>query len=130
MNHVNPTMRRAIAGAIYDFAARLTTRAKPITLGTAHDAAPAAEACQEFLKLRGCDVGEPMVKDWQEHLGTSRAFADLRAAMQADPGYAWSWHCNIAVASQDEGMEHGAANRAAARFMHTCFGVDTSNPPA
>lgn len=130
MSNLNPTMRRVIAGAIYDFAARLTCRDQPIILGSRHNAAPAAEACQEFLKLRGCADGEPMVKDWQEHLGTARAFMDLRAALQADPGYAWSWHCNIAMASQDEGMEHGAANRAAARFMHTCFGVDTGKAPA
>jgi hypothetical protein len=130
MNAQNPTMRRVIAGAIYDFAGRLTCREKPITLGSTHDAAPAAEACQEFLKLRGCSEGEPMVKDWQDHLGTSRAFADLKAAMQADPGYAWSWHCNIACAAKDEGLDHAAANRAAARFMFMCFGVDTSKAPS
>lgn len=131
MSTQNPTMRRVIAGAIYDFAARLTCRVDPITLGSTHNAAPAAEACQEFLRLRGCDAGEPMVRDWSEFLGTAaRAFADLKAAMQEDPGYAWSWHCNIACTTMDEGLDHAAANRAAARFMALCFDVDTSKAPA
>jgi hypothetical protein len=125
----NTTTRRVVAGAIYDFAAQLTCRDEPITLGKTHNAAPAAEACDNFLRVRGCNDGEPMVKDWQEFLGTARAFGDLKAALQADPGYAWSWHCNIAVASMDEGMEHAAANRAAARFMRMCFDVDTSREP-
>jgi hypothetical protein len=130
MSSSNPTMRRVIAGAIYDFAARLTCREKPITLGSTHDAAPAAEACQEFLKLRGCNDGEPMVKSWEQHLGIARAFTDLKLAIEADPGYAWSWHCNIAMAAQDEGLDHAAGNRAAARFMSMCFGVDTTKAPA
>lgn len=62
------SMRQVVAGAIYDFAARLTCRREPITLGAAHNAAPAAAACDEFLKARGCDDGEPLVREWQEHL--------------------------------------------------------------
>lgn len=60
---------------------------------------------------------------------TSAAFNVVRDAMVADSEYAWSWHCNIAMASVDEGMDHAAANRAAARFMQICFGVDTSKSP-
>ena len=58
-----------------------------------------------------------------------RAFDVLKEAMQADSEYAWSWHCNIAMASINEGMEHMAANQAAARFMKLCFDVDTSKSP-
>lgn len=54
------------------------------------------------------------------------AMAALSASMKTDHAYAWSWHCNIAMASIDEGVEHGAANRAAAQFMRNAFGVDTS----
>ena len=32
------------------------------------------------------------------------AFRALANAMQSDPGYAWSWHCNIAMAAFDEGL--------------------------
>lgn len=69
MSKQAPTMRQIIGGAIYDFAARLTCRKEPITLGSAHHAGPAAEACDEFLRARGCDDGEPLVRTWQEHLG-------------------------------------------------------------
>ena len=58
-----------------------------------------------------------------------QAFEAIKTAMQMDPGYAWSWHCNIAVSMQDEGAPHDSANAGAAKFMHLCFGVDTTNPP-
>ena len=64
-----------------------------------------------------------------EQISTASAFAVVKEAMQKDPEYAWSWHCNIAMASVDEGMDHERANKAAARFMHNCFGVDTSKSP-
>lgn len=32
----------------------------------------------------------------------SASFETLKAALQADPGYAWTWHCNIAMAIYDE----------------------------
>lgn len=59
-------------------------------------------------------------------ISTAAAMDTLRAAIKADEGYAWSWHCNIAMASFDEGLSHDAANAAAARFMKMCFDVDTS----
>lgn len=54
----------------------------------------------------------------------------LKAAIQDDPGYAWSWHCNVTCCAMDEGVEHDAANRIAARFMKLAFDVDTSERPA
>lgn len=57
---------------------------------------------------------------------TPEAFQALAAALAADPGYAWSWHCAVWASAHDEGMETGAANRAAARFMHMAFAIDTS----
>lgn len=53
----------------------------------------------------------------------------LSKSMKDDPGYAWSWHCNIAMAAQDAGAPHKEANERAAGFMRTAFGVDTSKPP-
>ena len=131
-----PTMRAIIAGAIYAFAARLTCRDEPITLGSKHLAGPAAEACDEFLKLHGCSEGEPMVRQWQEHLDapivlTTQAGIDaIRSAMQADYAYAWAWHSNVAMAAFDEGLNHAAAQRAAQRFMFAAFGIDTSKEPS
>lgn len=52
------------------------------------------------------------------------AFDVLRSALQNDADYAWAWHCNIAMASFDEGLSRPAANRAAARFMQNCFDID------
>ncbi len=50
-------------------------------------------------------------------------------SMAYDTALAWGWHCNIAMAYQDEGGTHVAANRAAARFMKLAFGLDTSKLP-
>lgn len=50
----------------------------------------------------------------------------LSQAMQNDQDLAWTWHCNIAVGSLDEGVDHKTANLAAARFMSIAFGVDVT----
>lgn len=50
----------------------------------------------------------------------------LRDAMQADPEYAWSWHCNLAMMAYDAGASHGPANKWAANFMKIAFDCDTS----
>lgn len=54
------------------------------------------------------------------------AFAVVKRAMQADVEYAWSWHCNVAMAMVDSGCDHKIANEGAARFMKLCWDVDTS----
>ena len=59
-------------------------------------------------------------------MNTSEAFDVLKAAIQADDDYAWAWHCNVAMPFVDEGGTHEHANRAAARFMQTCFEVDVT----
>lgn len=45
-------------------------------------------------------------------------------AMQADPGYAWSWHCNVAMAFVDAGGDPYIANQGAARFMRLLANVE------
>jgi len=52
------------------------------------------------------------------------AFQVLKHAMETDPELAWGWHCNIAMASVDQGMHPHAANRAAAIFMRAAFEID------
>lgn len=59
----------------------------------------------------------------------SSAMKQVTDAMRNDLDYAWSWHCNIAMASVDEGMDHYAANKAAARFLMILAGVDTTKHP-
>jgi hypothetical protein len=61
-------------------------------------------------------------------VSAAASMASLKDAFQRDSGYAWSWHCNLACCAMDEGMEHGAANRAAARFMKLAFGVESKEP--
>lgn len=60
---------------------------------------------------------------------------ELSKAMRNDPSYAWSWHCNIAMAHLDAmaragykigKIEREAANQGAAGFMKATFDVDTS----
>lgn len=52
------------------------------------------------------------------------AMHTLKQAIIEDPGYAWGWHSNIAMAAFDEGLSHEKANKAAARFMKLAFDVD------
>jgi len=65
-----------------------------------------------------------------ETSNSSLPFAELvkglSQAMQRDQDLAWTWHCNIATASCDEGACPSAANLAAARFMRIAFGVDVT----
>lgn len=56
----------------------------------------------------------------------TKALETLRKSMVDDPEYAWSWHCNVAMSSYDEGLSHQKANKAAARFMNKCFGINTT----
>ena len=59
----------------------------------------------------------------------------LREEFEKDPAYAWSWHCNIAMAMYDEfpdsfwvpdrSEQHKICNKAAARFMKLAFDVET-----
>ena len=57
------------------------------------------------------------------------SMATVSNAIRNDPAYAWSWHCNIAMAAMDEGVDHMAANKLAARFLMILTGVDTTKNP-
>jgi len=54
-----------------------------------------------------------------------RAMTHVTAQMNEDLDYAWSWHCNIAMAAVDAGCDHMIADEGAARFLQTLAGVDT-----
>lgn len=66
------------------------------------------------------------LKRVNEENAVSIAMDWLKESMKNDEMYAWSWHCNIAMAAYDEGMEHKAANKAAARFMKLAFDFDVT----
>lgn len=65
-------------------------------------------------------------------LPTEIDFSDLlksfQRTMAADPAFAWTWHCAIAMTIIDEGVDHDRAHRAAKRFMKLAFDVDTAPP--
>lgn len=50
----------------------------------------------------------------------------IRAAMQLDPFFGWTWHCSVAASMQDEGVDHRTSNLAAARFMKSAFSYDST----
>lgn len=98
--------------------------------------------------MMGCDkAGNPpyqqgIVKGYSDAFNSTHAFAKQLAdtpvseavgiivdALKADLDWAWSYHCNIAMAFQDEGGDYKTANRAAARFMQLWAGVDTTKHP-
>lgn len=54
--------------------------------------------------------------------------AELSTALKDDPGFAWSWHCNVAMCVMDEGGDYAMANKAASRFMKLAFDVETESP--
>jgi len=52
----------------------------------------------------------------------------LILALRDDHGYAWSWHCNLAMTAMDAArMTHADANVAAAGIMDAIFGIDTGS---
>jgi hypothetical protein len=89
------------------------------------------------------------VKDWREtlyalidaHLSPSAELGRmggeisasnlLRASLQKDNGYAWAWHCNIAMPLFDAkvGLSHREANDCAAILMRHLFNVDIKESP-
>ena len=57
----------------------------------------------------------------------AEAFETLKAEMAADPEYAWSWHCNLAMPIMDAaGISHEKANVAAAYLMSHLFCYDVT----
>lgn len=61
---------------------------------------------------------------------TEVAVGKLCKSLREDLDYAWTWHCNIAMAAFDADCPHDVANEGAARFMQLLAGVDTREHPA
>jgi len=61
--------------------------------------------------------GEPIENAMKTVIGT----------MQAEPDYAWGWHCNIAMAFFDAGGDIYTANQGAARFMRLLANVEPAH---
>lgn len=68
-------MDNLIAGAVFDFAARLSTLEKPITCGAKYETAPALLAVmQAWARERGLNLDAPN-HDWMLGLGQPPCFA-------------------------------------------------------
>ena len=63
-----------------------------------------------------------------EPVSAKTAMDSLKVHFANDEGYAWSWHCNIAMACYDEGVDREIANKIASRFMKLAFSVETKEP--
>ena len=78
---VETDTKALVAGAIYQFAADLTTREIPITLGAAHNAQPAADAVRDWLRANDIDDSvEPLMR-WKP---AAAAPADFRDRVRAE----------------------------------------------
>jgi hypothetical protein len=60
-------MHAVVAGAIFDFAAWLTMRETPITIGSGNDAAPVVALIEEWAHSRGVDIDSQSVA-WKQGL--------------------------------------------------------------
>ena len=69
---------------------------------------------------------ETMKRLNDEAVANHSPLSDLKAALQADEDYAWTWQCNLACIGMDSGGHHESANRYAAQFMKNAFGVDVT----
>ncbi len=67
-----------------------------------------AEQLGEKLRINFIDA---------KHMELPAAMNTLIESLKADQSYAWSWHCNIAMAARDEGVDTMVAQRLAARFL-------------
>lgn len=73
------SLDHVVGGALFDFAGFLTTREKQIICSAHDDAAPMADAVQEFMELRGVDQNcEPMIELWPARManGKCRPFVE------------------------------------------------------
>jgi hypothetical protein len=73
----------AVAGALFDFAAYLTSLDPPLTVGAKHISSDILEHLQAWAKLRGFDLDPADVKDWNK---TQRTFAHELISVQPMPG--------------------------------------------
>lgn len=73
-----------VAGAVYSFASKLTTRKGVMTVGSACDAAPMGEAANEFCKTAGL-VGEPDVKGWESKIALFLDHEEAGVGQVANP---------------------------------------------
>ena len=90
-----------VAGAVFDFAAFLTTLDQPVTLGAKVNAAPAADLVKEWASQRGLDIDQAIVRRWNNHLPIPTARQEMKRAFERDEGFYIGYHANVACAIAD-----------------------------
>lgn len=70
---------------------------------------------------------DALAKTPQQTEAVPAAMNVVLEAMRSDPDYAWSWHCNVAMAFVDAGGDRHTANQGAARFMRLLANVEPAH---
>jgi len=81
----------------------------------------------ENARELGLDYEPAPATELREQEPVPAAMKTVIQAMQQDPDYAWSWHCNIAMAFVDAGGDHYTGNQGAARFMKMLANVEPAH---
>ena len=126
-------------GAVFDFAAFLTTRPGTLLSGDTHHAGAMVEQIKNWQEARNLDTTVEVDSKWIEKCHDTDdnlsaqictlSGAALSEGLQSDHGFAWAWQCNIAMAFVDAGVTHKQGNEGAARVMQAFFGVDVTKFP-
>ena len=114
-----------IAGALFDFMGYLTSRRKRIVLSAFDDAAPAANALEDFAKKRGLSLDDAQVREWRDALALpDPVLAEREACAVVCEKEAADWERNAWTDSADvryackSDASHGCAEAIRAR-SHT-----------
>lgn len=67
-NYTNEELQRIISGAIFDFAAYLTTREEVIEVGSSVEASSMVKLITEWAKLRNLNYHDADVKNWGNNI--------------------------------------------------------------
>ena len=115
-----------ITGALFDFAAHLTTGNASITVGREHEVPPLIEALSEWAGQRALDLeNNPAVQDWQEHVGVPAARTVMRKAFEKDHGFYIGYHANVSCLLHDlGGMSWDKANKLAHSVLKLVFDIN------
>ena len=73
-------LERIICGALYDFAASLTTSEERIVASSHDEAGAMAERVGAFIEARGLSEVAPSVSDWESELAAESTRANLGLA--------------------------------------------------
>jgi hypothetical protein len=117
-----------ISGALFDFAAHLTTMEEGFPVGAKHPTPPVLEALKEWAGTRALDLDEAAVQTWQNEIGVAKARRTMREAFDKDPGFREAYVANIAMRLHDELrgapskiFNNGVRNELAERLLKLLF---------